>query len=167
MAIPAKPFLMSAAAKEFGVALPAKFSAIYAKAGLGSTGLASRLAGKSAFTKTNTMTVGVNANGNMWGYNSVAVFGGLSPKTAAGLSFSYIYFSAGKLQVSLSAAATAAGTYRITFVNGLTSTFTVAAGKTFTTFGTDAATVAFHTAVGTYFKAQVGKAVDLAVVKIA
>lgn len=166
LAVPALSFWASQAMTEFKVGMPGWFSDAMRGAGAALPGNMSQMAGKSAFTKTNTITIGVNGSSTQWGWNSTSgsAFGALSPTTAADLKeFRYFYFSGGRLQLSQSVAATSAGSYRLTFENGLTNTFTTSSGMTGCTFATDAS---FNTAVGTYFKGYIGQSIDVSIVKI-
>lgn len=116
MTVPAKPFWLSAANTEFSA--NGWGSNILSKAGLGTTGLLGQLAGMSAFTPTNTMTVGVSPNNNQWGWNPVAAtpYGAFSPATTGSVTWRYFYVTATSIALSPTVAIT--GTFEVTLATG-------------------------------------------------
>lgn len=118
MQVPNVPFWLSQANVEFGGGGVA--STILSKAKIPAPRWLSNLAGKSAFTPTNTMTVGVSVNNNQWGWNPVAStpYGDLTPKTSGAVTWNYLYVSTTKLTLVPSARLTA--TFKLTFDNGAT-----------------------------------------------
>lgn len=115
MAVPAKPFYLSAAYTEFGKALNTGVSGVMTTQGLVLPDYAGDLAGKSQFTPTNQLTVGTSVNSNSWGWNPQAAtpYGSMSPQTTGSTTWTWLYVSTTKFNISQSASHTA--TYRITF----------------------------------------------------
>lgn len=112
MAVPNAPFWLSAANTEFKG--NGWGSDIRTKARLPAAGWLSELAGKSAFTPTNTMTVGVSVNNNSWGWNPVSSppFGAFSPTTTGSVAWSYFYVNFGSIVLSSTDLIT--GTFKVT-----------------------------------------------------
>lgn len=116
--IPNGQFYLSQANTEFGGNGYA--SDILAKAGVPAPRLLSQLMGKSAFTPTHQLSVGVSAQSNSWGWNPVIspAYGNLNPKTSGAVTWSYLYVSTTRLTLAPSARITA--TFKLTFDNGAT-----------------------------------------------
>lgn len=115
--IPNGQFYLSQANTEFSGSGYA--SDILAKAGVPAPRLLSQLMGKSAFTPTHQLSVGVSAQSS-WGWNPVKspAYGDLNPKTSGAVTWSYLYVSTTRLTLAPSARLTA--TFKLTFDNGAT-----------------------------------------------
>ena len=159
MAVPNVPFYLSQANTEFQA--NGWGSNILSKAGLGSTGLLSQLAGKSAFTPTNTMTVGVSASNNSWGWNPVAAtpYGAFSPVTTGAVTWWVFYVST--TVISLFPTAQTTGTFKVTLATGASVTIQYANLTAGTVTAGDVAT--FISQV----RAKAGTTLQISIVKIA
>lgn len=120
MAVPNVPFWLSQANTEFQANGWA--SNIMWKAGVAVPGWCSQLAGRSAFTPTNTMTVGVSPNNNQWGWNPVSrqPFGDFSPVTTGSVTWHYFYVNVASITLSPTVAIT--GTFVVTLATGASVT---------------------------------------------
>ena len=114
--VPNVPFWLSQANVEFGGGGVA--STILSKAKIPAPRWVSNLAGKSAFTPTNTMTVGVSPNNNQWGWNPVAAtpYGAFSPVTTGSVTWRYFYVNATSITLASSVGIT--GTFEVTLATG-------------------------------------------------
>ena len=159
MAVPNLPFWLSAANAEFSA--NGWGSNILSKAGLGTTGLLGQLAGRSAFTPTNTMTVGVSPNNNQWGWNPVAAtpYGAFSPVTTGSVTWRYFYVNATSITLSSSVAIT--GTFEVTLATGASVTLQYSGLVSGSVISGDVA--AFISQV----QAKAGSTLQVSIVKIA
>ena len=158
MAVPNGPFWLSQANTEFQANGWA--SNIMGKAGVAVPGWCSQLAGRSAFTPTNTMTVRANADGNQWGWNPVAAtpYGAFSPVTTGSVTWSYFYVGT---RITLSATARITGTFKVTLATGASVTIEYANSSAGSVIAGDDAT--FISQV----RAKVGSTLQISIVKIA
>lgn len=158
MAVPNAPFWLSQANTEFSA--NGWGSNMLSKAGLGSTGLLSQLAGKSAFTPTNTMTVRASANNNQWGWNPVAAtpYGAFSPDTTGSVTWRYFYVTT---SIVLSSSVAITGTFKVTLATGASVTIQYANMSAGSVIAGDVAT--FISQV----RAKVGSTLQVSIVKIA
>ena len=118
MQVPNVPFWLWQANVEFGGGGVA--STILSKAKIPAPRWLSNLAGKSAFTPTHQLSVGINTNGNVWGWNPAQspAYGDLNPKTSGAVTWSYLYVNTTRFTLVPSARLTA--TFKLTFDNGAT-----------------------------------------------
>lgn len=159
MAVPNLPFMLSQANTEFNG--NGWGSDIRTKARLPAAGMLSELAGKSAFTPTNTMTVGVSVNNNSWGWNPVSAspHGAFSPATTGSVTWHYFYVNFGS--IALSSTVRITGTFEVTLATGASVTIQYANLTSGSIIEGDVAT--FISQV----QAKAGSTLQISIVKIA
>ncbi len=136
-------------------------SDIRTKARLPAAGMLSELAGKSAFTPTNTMTVRASVNNNQWGWNPDAAtpYGAFSPVTTGSVTWRYFYVMVGSIVLAPTARIT--GTFKVTLATGASVTIQYANLTAGSIIEGDVAT--FISQV----QAKVGTTLQVSIVKIA